>query len=74
MGITLAEHRRQQAHTDALFDALGNFVHTIDPAVRLCAGEVCRCSAAGQSLYIDANHFSQSGAKLIEPVFAVVFH
>jgi peptidoglycan/LPS O-acetylase OafA/YrhL len=74
MGITLAGYRRSQAHTDALFDALGNSVHMIDPAIRLCASGVCMCSAGGQALYIDANHLSQSGAKLIAPVLEVSFH
>lgn len=74
MGITLAEYQRSQARTDALFEALGNSVHRIDPATRLCASGICTCSSGGQAFYIDANHLSASGAKAIEPVLEGIFH
>jgi len=72
-GITLTDHQRSQARTNSLFDALGNAVRVIDPASDLCASGVCRISAGGQALYIDANHLSPSGARLIEPQLAVIF-
>jgi len=74
LGVTLTEYRRSQSQVDRLLDDLGDSVRTLDPAARLCASGVCLMSLGAQALYIDANHLSQSGARLIEPTLEPLFH
>ena len=45
----------------------------IDPSVHLCAGEACRIQIEGASLYIDDNHLSPAGSRLVAPAFHPLF-
>jgi hypothetical protein len=40
-----------------------------DPFVALCDGEFCFTEVDGKSVYLDNNHYSMTGSKLIEPSF-----
>lgn len=74
MGTTLAQYRHNQAQIDTIFKTLGNAAHLLDPATPLCGDGLCRSSVAGQSLYIDANHLSASGALRVAPALEPLFH
>lgn len=73
LGVTSAEYRRKQARVDLLFDMYGSSAHLVDPAELLCSSGICRCSAGGQALYIDANHLSPTGAGLLKPLLEGMF-
>jgi len=52
--------------------ASGN-VKILDPWPRLCADGICPAVQNGRGLYFDNNHLTNTGARLLTPLFAPVF-
>lgn len=72
IGITLVTHRQDQKRIDEVFARLPASVKFIDPAVSLCVTGVCVVGAEGKSYYIDTNHLSVHGARLLAEVLQPV--
>jgi hypothetical protein len=74
VGISLAEYRRTQVSVDPIFSRLAGSVRILDPAATLCKSGWCACSNDRQSYYYDSNHLTQTGAALLRPQLAEIFH
>jgi|TARA_Y100001968_G_scaffold290008_2_gene293502 peptidoglycan/LPS O-acetylase OafA/YrhL/cob(I)alamin adenosyltransferase len=48
-------------------------VHVLDPLPYLCDGRFCYGSVEGVSRYVDADHLSERGNRLLTPLFAPIF-
>jgi peptidoglycan/LPS O-acetylase OafA/YrhL len=71
-GMSLAEHRRENASIGSVFAEIGDAnVRFIDTADLLCElyGN-CHLEFAGKSLYRDSHHLSIAGAMYLQPAFA----
>jgi peptidoglycan/LPS O-acetylase OafA/YrhL len=68
----LADYLRRQAFAFTMLDnALGlPGVTAIYPQDVLCDADVCRTAAQGRTLYVDDNHLSLEGARLVADRFA----
>lgn len=75
ISVPLADYRRRNgwvwAAQDAARDRCG--VKILDPLPYLCHDGRCYGSRNGRPLYYDDNHMSESGNKLLVPMFAEVF-
>jgi hypothetical protein len=66
---SLAEHRnRQQFVIQLMTELQDNRIKVLWPADLLCANDRCRVTHAGQPLYVDEDHLSSAGAKLLAPL------
>lgn len=74
-GVEVNEHLERQAFVNSVFsDAVGPSVRLADPAQILCAeGDRCLAVREGRPVYIDNNHLSTHGAKLLRPLFVPLF-
>ena len=73
LGITRDEYERSQAVVEELFAQLPHEVHLVSPAAELCQSGRCLMSQGPRSLYLDDNHLSSWGARLIEPALQPIF-
>jgi len=66
---SLTEHReRQQFVIQLMTELQDNGVQVLWPADLLCPDDRCKIAHAGQPLYVDEDHLSSVGAKLLEPL------
>lgn len=72
---TQQEHLLRQRGALAMFDALKKDFpfETVDPSKLLCDGEYCDVERGNKPLYIDNNHLTREGSRLLEPIFQPVF-
>jgi hypothetical protein len=68
---TMQGYRQLNAFFARLRDEFN--VSVIDPASALCEGTRCLLAADGRALYVDHQHLSVAGARLLEPLFRPVF-
>ena len=76
-GRPLAEHLARQAFIDHLFGELAAQdpgVRVLDPTPLFCGHEqICRMQFAGQSLYMDDNHYGDGATTYLQPLLAPLF-
>jgi peptidoglycan/LPS O-acetylase OafA/YrhL len=71
-GPTRAEWLDRRAPTDAMLAPViegRRDLEVLDPTGLLCVGDHCLHSIDGQALFVDADHPSRAGARLIAPIF-----
>ncbi len=74
--VSLADYRRRHAFVLAMQDKAKEKcgARILDPLPLLCDGEKCSGTRNGQPIYFDDDHLSESGNKLLRPMFEAVFH
>ena len=75
ISVPLADYRRRNAWVWAAQDAAHARcgVRILDPLPVLCHDGRCDGSRQGVPLYADDNHLSESGNKLLAPMFRAVY-
>ena len=73
--VSLADYRRRHAFVLAMQDKAKEQcgARILDPLPLLCDGEKCSGTRNGQPIYFDDDHLSESGNKLLRPMFEAVF-
>ena len=74
VGKSLAQHRMEMAFESSVFrEAKGLGAGLLDPTPYLCPASFCQTNRNGRSLYMDTNHLSLTGSKLLREMFEPVF-
>lgn len=75
VSISREDYRQRHAFVWALQDEAASQcgVQLLDPLPYLCDEQVCHGSVAGVPRYVDMDHLSESGNRLLTPLFAPIF-
>lgn len=75
VSLSREQYHERHAFIWAVQDEAANQcgVHVLDPLPYLCDGRFCYGSVEGVSLYVDADHLSERGNRLLTPLFAPIF-
>lgn len=75
VSITREQYRQRHAFVWALQDEAASQcgVQVLDPLPYLCDEQVCHGSVDGMPRYVDMDHLSESGNRLLTPLFAPIF-
>lgn len=75
VSITREQYRQRHAFVWALQDEAARQcgVQLLDPLPYLCNEQACHGSVAGVPRYVDMDHLSESGNRLLAPLFAPIF-